>query len=456
MGNETHERDRTMLSRREAMRLGLVGAAGAAAGAVLPRRLFAAGSPAAQPARPLVAKARSVIQVWLWGGPAHLDTFDPKPDAGNEYCGPLKAPIETNVGGIRICELLPLLARQADKYSLIRSMTHGNNGHETAAYLVQTGRVPGDREVYPGAGAVVSLFKGYDAGYKGLIPPYVVLTELQGRFSETGFLAARYKPFATGGDPSQLKFTVEGVVAAGITDDRQHARRELLDKLNTLKKAVPNDPQLAAVAAADKQAYDLILGDAGKVFDLTQEKDELRDRYGRTKFGQSCLMARRLAERGVPYITINFQGWDTHKQHFQAMRQKLPQLDRGLASLLEDLAGRGMLGSTMVWCLGEFGRTPKVQWEAPWNGGRGHYGKVFSALVAGGGFRGGQVVGASDARGEEVKDRPVYPSDLIASMYTLLGIDPDGRLPHPQGLDVRVSPSAAEGVKRGGLLKEIM
>ena len=177
------------------------------------------------------AKAKAVIQIWMWGGPSHLDTFDPKPEAGYDYCGPLNKPIATNVDGIRIGELLPLLAKQADKYSIIRSMTHGNNGHETAAYMVQTGRPPGGRLVYPCVGAVVSLFKGYDAGYKGLIPPYIVLTEPQGRFSEAGFLGPRYKPFATGGDPAQTRFAVEGVVAQGITDERQQDRRELLHKL---------------------------------------------------------------------------------------------------------------------------------------------------------------------------------------------------------------------------------
>jgi len=402
------------------------------------------------------AKAKSVIQVWLWGGACHLDTFDPKPEAGPDYCGPLSKPIPTNVDGIKIGELLPQLAKQADKYSLIRSMTHGNNGHETAAYLVQTARQPGGREVYPCIGAVVSLFKGYNAGYQGLIPPYIVVTQPQGRFSEAGFLGGRYKPFATGGDPAQARFVVEGVVAQGITDQRQKDRRGLLGKLNTLEHAVPDDPQLKALDQCDKQAYDLILGDAGKVFDLGQEKADLRDRYGRATFGQSCLLARRLVEKGVPYTTINYGGWDTHKGHFQTMQRKLPELDKGLATLLADLSDRGLLESTIVWCCGEFGRTPRVQWEAPWNGGRGHYGKVFSVLVAGGGFKGGHVVGSSTAKGEEVKDRPVYPVDLIGSMYTLLGIDPAARLPHPQGLLVTVLPTAAEGVKSGGLLKEIL
>ncbi|MGD0541112.1 MAG: DUF1501 domain-containing protein [Tepidisphaeraceae bacterium] len=441
------------ISRRDLMRLGLIGATGV----LLGNRLGWAMAPATQPAA-IAAKARakSVIEIWLSGGSSHLDTFDPKPDAGRDYCGPFDKPIQTNVNGIRICQLLPLLAKQADKYSLIRSMTHGNNGHETAAYWVQTGREPGNGLVYPGVGAVVSLFKGYAAGYHGLIPPYIVLTTPQGRFSEAGFLGSKYSPFVTGGDPAQPRFAVEGVVAQGITDRRQQARRELLHELDALDNTLPDDPQLALWRNSETQAYDLILGDGGKVFDLSQEKDSLRASYGRTTFGQSCLAGRRLVERGVPYVTINNDGWDTHKQNFETLRRKLPELDKALSTLLSDLSDRGLLRSTVIWCGGEFGRTPKIQWEAPWNGGRGHWGKCFSMLVAGGGFKGGQVVGESDAKGEEVKTRPVYPCDLIASMYELLGIDTDARLPHPQGLTVFVTPRPGEGVKTGGRLKEIM
>ena len=432
------------ISRREALRRSLLGAGG----------LLLAGSQVRSATPP--PKAKAVIQIWMGGGPSHLDTFDPKPDAGYDYCGPLNKPIPTNVDGIVIGELLPMLAQQADKYSIIRSMTHGINAHETASYMVQTGRKPGERLVYPCVGAVVSLFKGFNAGYRGLIPPYIVLTQPQGRFSESGFLGTRYSPFATGGDPQQARFAVEGVVAQGVSDQRQRARRELLHNLNTLGAAMKDDASLKALDRAEQQAYDLILGDAGKVFDLSQEKDDLRERYGRNTFGQSCIAARRLVERGVPYVTINYQGWDTHRQHFQAMRQRLPQMDRGMSALLQDLSDRGLLESTIVWWSGEFGRTPKVQWEAPWNGGRGHYGPVFSAVLAGGGFKGGRVVGASDAKGEEVKERPVYPADLIGSMYELLGIDPDGKLPNPLGLDARVTPTAADGVTLGGRLKEIM
>ena len=439
----------TMLTRREVIRRALFGAAGLWLAEKLPARAFA--ELAAAP-----AKAKAVIQIWLWGGPAHLDTFDPKPEAGSDYCGPLNSPIATNVPGIKISELFQELAKQADKYSIIRSLTHGNNGHETAAYMVQTGRAAGEKEVFPCTGAVVSLFKGYEAGYKGLIPPYIVVTEPQGRFDEAGFIGARFKPFATGGDPTQTPFTVEGVVAPGITEERQRARRELLHNLNTLEQTLPTNASLVAATKCEQEAYDLILGDAGKVFDLTQEKDAVRDRYGRNKFGQSCLVARRLVEHGVPYITINDGGWDTHKDNFPAMRRKLPILDKGLSSLLQDLSDHGLLDSTIVWCCGEFGRTPKVDWGSPWNGGRGHWGQCFSAVVAGGGFQGGHIVGASDAKGENVKDRPVYPADLIGSMYALLGIDGTAKLPHPQGLDVHVQPTAADNIKMAGLLKEIM
>ncbi|MDP6525686.1 MAG: DUF1501 domain-containing protein [Kiritimatiellia bacterium] len=433
------------ISRRDLLRSGLCGAAGL----MLPGGLRAAPAVSAP-------RAKAVIQIWMWGGPTHIDTFDPKPDAGYDYCGPLDKAIGTNADGIQIGQSLPLLAKQADKYSILRGMTHGVNAHETASYMVQTGRKAGDGDVYPSAGAVTSLLKGYDAGYKGLIPPYIVLTAPQGRFSESGFLGSRYRPFSTGGDPKAERFAVEGVVAEGISDDRQRGRRELLHKLDALGQAMPDSSEFKALDACEKQAYDLILGDAGKIFDLTAEKDAVRDCYGRNTFGQSCLMARRLVEKGVPYVTINYKGWDTHKQHFQTMRQKLPEMDQGMSTLLQDLSDRGLLDSTIVWWGGEFGRRPKVQWDPPWNGGRGHYGNAFSSVVAGGGFKGGIVVGATDAKGEEVIDRPIHPWDLVASMYELLGFDPSAMLPHPQGKKIHVYPDMAAGLKKGGRLKEIM
>lgn len=403
-------------------------------------------------------RAKAVIQIWLWGGPSHLDTFDPKPNAGYDYCGPLSRVTPTNVDGIVIGELLTELAKHADKYSLIRSMTHGVNAHETASYLVQTGRMPGDRIVYPHFGAVITYFatQGTSLASAGLIPPYVVLTDPQGRFSEAGFLGPRYKPFATGGDPARTPFAVEGIITPGTTEAQQRRRRELLVRFDTLRKQLPDSPQIQEFIQAEEQAYDLILGESGKAFDPAQESQEVRDSYGRNTFGQSCLVARRLVERGVRFITINYKGWDTHKEHFTIMRRKLPEFDRALAALLADLHQRGLLDSTIVLAYGEFGRTPKVQWEAPWNGGRNHWGHCFSALVAGGGFKGGCVVGESDDKGMYVKSRPVYPTDLIGSVYQLTGIDPEATLRHPQGFDVSLLPSQEENAPRGGFLTEIM
>lgn len=444
------------MSRRDVMRVGLFSTAGLL---LANSQMFGAGAAVGDPAKALTApgkvKAKSVIQIFLWGGMSHNDTWDPKPEAGYDYNGPLKGALSTNVDGIRVSEWFPNLAKQADKYSLIRSMTHRNNGHETAAYLMQTAHMPGERLAYPSVGAVFALFKS--KGYKGLIPPYVVLTQPQGRFSEEGFLGPRMKPFATGSDPNAARFEVEGVVARGIPDDRQKCRRDLLQKVNTMGDAMAGNPQIAATEEARKQAYELILGEGRQVFDLSKEKPELRDRYGRHTFGQDCLAARRMVEAGVPYIVINYPGgWDTHKDHFQTMAKQCPQLDQGLAALLQDLKERGLLDTTLVWCCGEFGRGPKVDWQPPWNGGRNHYGNVFTALVAGGGFKGGQVVGESDAKAEEVKNRPVYPIDLLGSIYQLAGIDFNAKLPHPMGLEAHVLPFGAEGVKSAGLLKEIM
>ena len=439
------------VTRRQALRNGLYGTAGLLlADRLTPAALAAA---AAKPARK--ATAKSVIQVWLWGGMSHSDTWDPKPDAGYDYTGQFKDVIPTNVDGMRFGSLFPQLAKQADKFSLIRSMTHRNNGHETAAYLMQTGHTPGQRISYPSVGAVFALSKSRQ--YEGLIPPYVVLTQPQGRFSEAGFLGNRFKPFATGGDPNASRFEVEGVVARGITDQRQVARRDLLGSLNALGNAMPDNPSVLEAREAERAAYNLILGEGKDVFDLGKEDTKLRDRYGRHTFGQDCLAARRLVEAGVPYVTINYPGgWDTHSNHFGTMSRQCPQLDQGLATLLQDLKDRGLLESTVVWCCGEFGRTPRVDWQPPWNGGRNHFGNVFSVLVAGGGFKGGQVVGASDKKGEDVAERPVYPIDLLGSIYELAGIDADTRLPHPEGLDARVLATTESGAKSAGRLTEIM
>src|SRR5512137_2941794 len=472
MTTNHHPDNREPVSRREALRRGAWGAAGLIAASGLSCRAFAAPAeqtPQQKAAEEKAAKdeaarakaktkkvqTKSVIQIFLWGGMSHNDTWDPKPGTGYDYLGEFDRFIPTNVDGIQLGALFPKLAKQADKYSLIRSMTHGNNGHETAGYLMQTGHKPGGRLAYPSVGAIFTYFKKEQ--YKGLLPPYIVMLGAAGRFSEEGFMGPAYKPFATGGDPNAQRFEVQGIVNRGIDDGRQKARRELVDKVNLFGYGLADAPEMAEAETARQKAYGLILGRGREVFNLENEPTELRDRYGRNTFGQECLAARRMVEAGVPYVNISFPGgWDTHGNHFATMRRQCPWLDQGLATLLADLKEKGLLDSTLVWCTGEFGRVPKISWEPPWNGGRHHYGNVFTVLVAGGGFKGGRVVGSSDAKGEEVKDRPVYPVDLIGSIYQLAGIDANAKLPHPMGLEAHVLPSAAEGVKSAGLLEEIM
>ncbi len=452
------------------MRRGALGAAGVIAAGGLSSPIFAADAKKTpeqiaaevKAARDEMAKAKakkgqtkSVIQIFLWGGMSHNDTWDPKPGTGYDYLGEFDKAIPTNVDGIQVGALFPHLAKQADKYSLIRSMTHGINGHETAAYLMQTGHKPGGRLAYPSVGALFAYFKREE--YKGLLPPYVVMLKAAGRFSEEGFLGPAYKPFATGGDPNLDRFEVQGIVNKGINDGRQRARRELVDKMNVMGYGLADVPEMAAAEEAKKKAYGLILGKGREVFNLENEPTELRDRYGRHTFGQECLAARRMVEAGVPYVTISFPGgWDTHGNHFATMKRQCAWLDQGVATLLGDLSEKGLLDSTLVWCTGEFGRTPKVSWEPPWNGGRHHFGSVFTALVAGGGFKGGHVVGSSDEKGEKVLERPVYPADLLGSMYLLAGIDATAKLPHPLGFEAHVLDTEKEGMKSGGLLEEIL
>ncbi len=469
MSTSHHRNKQEHVSRREAMRRGALGAAGVIAGGGLSSRVLAepfkispeelakqkAARDAAAQAKAKKGQTKSVIQIFLWGGISHQDCWDPKPGTGYDYLGEFDKFIPTNVEGIQLSYLFPHLAKQADKYSLIRSMTHGVFGHETAAYLMQTGHKPGGRSAYPSVGAICTFFKKDQ--YKGVLPPYIVMLQAAGRFSEEGFLGPGYKPFATGGDPNAERFEVQGIVNRGINDARQKARRELVDKVNLMGYGLADVPEMAAAEEAKAKAYGLILGRGKEVFNLANEPTELRDRYGRNTFGQECLAARRMVEAGVPYITISFPGgWDTHSNHFPTMKRQCPMLDQGLAVLLQDLSDKGLLDSTLVWCTGEFGRTPKIYWEPPWNGGRHHYGHVFTLLVAGGGFKGGRVVGSSDELGAYVKERPVYPADLLGSIYLLAGIDSTAKLPHPLGFEAHVLDTEKEGMKSAGLLEEIM
>lgn len=395
-------------------------------------------------------QAKSVILVYLDGGPSQTDTFDPKPDAGRDIYGNFKEVSVTNVPGIIIGSKLPLLAQMADKYSLIRSMTHGVNGHETGHYAMITGDLSGGDVVYPSYGAVISYFK--KDSYKGILPPYISITAANNRFNEGGFLGNRFKSFDTGGAPEKTTFEVEGIVNPFISAEKFNQRLQLLNAFENINPYFKITAYKQAIDSMRQHNISFIFGEAGASFDLSKESKEVRERYGMHRTGQACLTARRLVEAGVPFINVRSTGWDTHKKGFQRLSDMLPELDQALSALIADLDERGLLESTIILCGGEFGRTPRVQWEAPWNGGRAHFGKAFSYLVAGGGFIPGKVIGKTDKTGEEIVERKVYPADLIGTVYLLMGIDPNGTLPHITAGLLPVLPSLGKEGQSNGLL----
>ena len=283
--------------------------------------------------------AKSVIEIWLWGGPCQLETFDPKPDAGFDYNNGLTS-IPTAAKGMEVHEWLPKLAACADLFSVVRSMTHPHFGHETATYLMQTGRNPGGGETYPAIGAMLSMMKAKE--YSGDIPPFVILTRAKGRFSEVGFLGEKWAPLVTGGSPVAPRFVVDGIVPpGGLTHEQVDARFAALAKLDP---SSAQDEFDAAGIAARK----VISGNAAKTFDLSLEPSSVRNSYGRTLIGQSCLAARRLVEYGVPYITINVPGWDSHKRHFETMKRKTAETDAAVATFLADLKAKELLDSGII------------------------------------------------------------------------------------------------------------
>ncbi len=394
--------------------------------------------------------AKSVILVYLDGGPAQTETFDPKPTAGRNYAGAKleESAIKTNVEGIEIGAGLPELAKIADRYSLIRTMTHGVNAHETGHYAMITGDLSKGVVVYPSYGSVISYMKQND--YTGILPSYISVVQANSRFNEGGFLGNSYKSFDTSGAPEKKVFEVAGIVNPQINEKKLNSRMALLNKFEQL------DFESRKIDSLRQINMDFIWGDSRKVFDLSNESDTLRQRYGMSRIGQACLTARRLVEAGVPFINVRTTGWDTHKKHFQIMNQKLPELDKALSALLLDLEEKGLLENTIVLCGGEFGRDPKILWEAPWNGGRAHYGRAFSYLIAGGGLVGGKVVGETDKQGEKIIARAVYPSDLIATIYRQMGIDPNGTLPHISLGELPILPSFGVEGQSNGILDELL
>ncbi len=416
------------LSRRSLLKVGVLGLSGLTLPDVL--RLRATARPQA-PGGDL-----SVILVWLDGGPPQHETYDPKPDAPTEFRGPLKA-IPTAVPGVQVSELMPEHARLMDKMTIIRSMHHDNGDHFAAAHWMLTGYLGSNSTnlspKYPSIGSVVAKVKG--AKTSGM-PAYVGLPNthsvgLVPGYHGAAYLGVAHGPFSADGDPNSDGYGVANLSPPGDVDVRRLAdRRALLSAFDSARTDADASGLMDGLDRFGQQAFAMISGpEARAAFDLKRESPHLRDRYGRNTWGQSALVARRLVGAGVRFVTLTFGGWDMHSSLEKSVKSAVPNVDRAVATLVDDLETRGMLDSTMVLVMGEFGRTPRINTggvpgvdPVP---GRDHWGEVMSVLVAGGGVKGGQVIGSSNSRGEVPRDRPLRPQDLAVTIYRKLGIDPE-------------------------------
>jgi hypothetical protein len=373
------------------------------------------------------------------GGPTHFETFDPKPEAPIEIRGEFQ-PINTNVEGIQICEHLPQLASIANKYAIVRSVCHNQGNHGAGNHYMMTGAPP---RIPVGCGAFVSFHPSLGSvaakerpAPHGL-PPYFSMPSMS-RSGGPNFLGAKYAPFVVGGDPNNKHFRVRDVeLPNGITDDRFGARRDLrhlVDRLPRFSDPATADP-VVAVDEFFQQGVELITTpEAQKAFDIQTESDATRDAYGRNSFGQRALLARRLVEAGVPFVTLYDGGWDHHSDLFGALKTRLPSWDQTVAALINDLDQRGLLETTMVIALGEFGRTPKISTlPGQAKAGRDHWANAMSILFAGGGTPGGQVIGATDRQGHSACERILSPENFVSTVYLKMGIDPDKVYYTPSG-----------------------
>ena len=369
-------------------------------------------------------KAKSVIFIFLPGGMAHQETFDPKPYAPVEYRGPLGS-IETNVTGIRLSQLLVNTAKVTDKIAICRSMTHGEAAHERGTHNMFTGYRPSPALKFPSMGSIVS----HEFGPRNNLPPYVCIPNQPNEFAGTGYLSSSYAGFSLGADPANGNFQVRDLnLPGGVDFTRFEKRRRMLDVVNDHFRAKEESDSLDALDSFYQRAYSMISSEKARLaFDINKEPDALRDQYGRNTAGARMLLARRLVEAGVRYVTLTYGGWDMHDNIEGGMKRSLPALDQGLAMLIKDLEERGLLESTMVCLASEFGRTPKINGTA----GRDHWPKVFSVLMAGGGVKGGMVYGSSNATASEPEEDPLTVEDWATTIYHQMGIVADKELMAP-------------------------
>ncbi|MEX2113598.1 MAG: DUF1501 domain-containing protein [Pirellulales bacterium] len=388
------------------------------------------------------AKAKSLIHIFLPGGIAHQETFDPKPYAPIEYRGELGS-IKTAIAGESFSETLPKTAEIADKITVIRSMSHGEAAHERGTHNMFTGSRPSPALVYPSMGSVIS----HEYGPRNNLPPYVCIPNAPNEYAGPGYLSSSYGPFSLGADPASGSFTVRDLnLPNGVDMTRFERRRSALDAVNDYFAKKEKSDNLTAMDTFYDRAYSLISSQAAReAFNIAAEPDAIRDEYGRNEAGQRMLMARRLVGAGVRFVTLTYGGWDMHTNISQGMRGSMPAFDQAFATLIRDLDRTGLLDETMVMVSSEFGRTPKINGTA----GRDHWPKVFSVVLAGGGIKRGSIFGASNAVASEPEKDELGPLDLATTLFHQLGIVADKELMAPGNRPIEI-------VDGGKLRKELL
>lgn len=409
---------RSSFNRRRLLRVGLLGLGGLTLADLLRLRSQAASNETAHGAQEFDGAA--VIFIELAGGPSHFETYDPKPLSQQEFRGPL-ATVPTALAGVHFSQYMSRQAAIADRLAILRAVHHDSSSHQTSAHLVQTGYYLRDRQntenEMPCAGAMAARVRGENTTG---VPPFVAIPRAM-RYGGAAYLGKGFNPFETAGDPAKGKFEVRNLTPIkGLDAERLDDRRELLSQLDAVRRLRDNRGVTEAVDEFGEQAFEIVTGrKAREAFDLSRESDAARQAYGKSSAGQSLLLARRLVEAGVTFVTVRVGGWDDHKQIAKGLRTRGPEYDQAVAALVDDLYQRGLDRQVLLVAMGEFGRTPRINRDA----GRDHWGAVMSVLLSGGGLKVGQVVGASTAKGEAPADAPYRPEDVLATVYRHLGID---------------------------------
>ena len=440
LSNGTSSSDPTFrpCCRREFLYTGLIGGLGLTLGSFLKLKDLQAQQ------KNYVSKegvAKAVIHIFMPGGMAHQETFDPHPNAPIEYRGPLGT-VPTKISGEVFSANLPKTAQVADKITVIRSMTHGEADHDRGTHNMFTGYRPSPALSYPSYGAVVS----HEFGSKKNMPPYVAIPSQANNFAGTGYLSSAYGPFALGSDPASGNFQVRDLtLPGGVNAERWAKRQGLLSTVDYHFKQAEKSDALDAMDSFYNRAYAMISSkEAREAFDLSKESDDIKTTYGKNGAGMRLLLARRLVESGVRFVSLTYGGWDHHDNIQNAITNQLPPFDQAFAALINDLDQRGMLASTLVMVSSEFGRTPKINAT----NGRDHWPKVFSVVLAGGGIKRGVIHGASDPTGAEPERDAVSIEDLATTVYDRLGINADKELMAPGNRPIEI-------VDGGKVIKEI-